>query len=63
MTAAIGLTAIALCFFFLIFVLLQDKIPFKIICKFGLHVLPDVKKVDCKKDFFICKRCGEKHSF
>ena len=41
----------------IVLVLFKDKIPFRFMCKLGLHKSPKIDELDCDSDFYKCKRC------
>jgi len=59
MLVTIGVLGIIIGLIVLMMFLFQSKLNIKFICKFGVHVLPDLKDLDCKSDYFTCKRCGK----
>lgn len=62
MLVIIGVLGIIIGLIVLTFMLYQNKINLKFICKFGIHVMPELEDLDCKSDYFTCKRCGKRQA-
>lgn len=42
-----------------LFLSIQAKLPFKSLCKIGLHAMPKEADISCQDSEYKCTRCGK----